>query len=269
MKLPLELQRLLTEIGTSLNNYATNDPKDPNFLGEPWRSHLLELKGQINASLEALPPTDQAPAANEAHWGLMSLQRTLLGVQSIINALKQTVQSKNGEIAAAHASVSGLVDSGVQAKLTSGEYVSKVDAENLAKNARTEGETAGFNRGKLLADRRSALAVAGLPVEVAGHAPEAILLGEEKEFNAARDAAKDRVTKLSGIGLTVASASMLSLPWEKQEAFDAQFLTFEQIAKGKGSSTNSNTPPAAKPNGFIGGSGRATEPSALKPAFSF
>lgn len=267
MKLPIEIQNLFNEIGKSLNAYtAVTDPKDPNFLGEPWRSHLLELKGQINASLENLPPTDQVPAAQEAAYGMNSLKYALLGVQSIINSLQAVVKSKSTETANALASITPQVEAGVEAKLKSGEFLKKSDADALVQNARKEGEDAGFARGKILADRRSALALAGLPAEVAGSAPEAILLGEEKDFNAARDAAKERVAKLTGVGLTVASASLLTLPWEKQDAFDTQFKTFEDIHKSaKGQSLNTQPVKAgAKPNGFVAGPGVAADPK--KPA---
>jgi hypothetical protein len=239
--MPPEIRELYAEIGQLLNAATSaTDPNDPNFLGEPWRSQLIEVKGQINASLSGLPETDKVAAAQEAKFGLDFLKQQLLNVQSIIKSLSGIVSAKNTERAQALASVTSEVEKGIEAKIKAGELLSKQAATDLAAQARKEGEEAGFGRGKLLADRRSALALAGLPAEVSAAAPEAVLLSEEAQFNTARDAAKDRVTKLQGVGLTVASGQMKTLPWGAQDAFDAQLAAFSEIqAAAKGQSNNS------------------------------
>ena len=271
--LPQQITDLAAEIGMSINKVLeVQDANDPNRLDDPWRTQLIELKGKLNASLEQLPPTDQVPASQEAHWGLRSIYNSLLCVQAMTRALEGGMSSRGSAYATALNSIPAKIDEGVTAKLATGDYVTRDAATQLAGTARTEGETAGFQRGKILGDRRQALAIAGLPVEVASKAPDAVLTGEEAAFTAAAAAAKVRVDKLSGLGLTVATAAFATLPWEAQETFEAQVATFEAIkGSGKGTSTNA-APPAAKLNPFIAGPAGAEKPtdkSEVKPVFMF
>ncbi|HXJ55268.1 MAG TPA: hypothetical protein VNU68_01270, partial [Verrucomicrobiae bacterium] len=158
MKVPSEILDLFKEIGTSINALV----EDPNVLGEPWRSQLLEIKGQINASLREMPDTDRVPAAQVAANGLDYLKSQLLCVGHIISALSGIVKSSSEKTTTALASITPEVERQVAAKLAAGDYLAKADAESLAGKARQEGDLTGFARGKQLADRRSALAVAGL-----------------------------------------------------------------------------------------------------------
>jgi hypothetical protein len=252
--MPPELKALFESISTSLNNLT--DPSQPDYLGEPWRSQLLEVKGQINASLQGLPETDKVPAAQEAGYGLACLKATLLSVQSIVNSLTDMAKRTGETKAQANASLETGIETAVQSKITAGELITKNDATELASQARKEGEQAGFDRGRVLGDRRSALALAGIPVEVAQACPESTLSAEAAVFEAAKSEAKDRFEKLSGVGLTVASAAAVTLPWASKESFDASLETFAAIKQAATPVTQSNNSVqrAGKPNGLIGGS---------------
>ncbi len=234
--LPQEVLDLFKQVGTALNQYT----EDPAILGEPWRSKLLEIKGRLDASLETLPPTDQIPAAQEARFGLDILKNQLLCVQNIINSLGSVIKAKSQETANALASISGEVEKGIEAKVKAGELLRKSDVEGMVSKAREDGEKAGFAKGKALVDRRNALALAGLPAEIVAQAPDAVLiLEDEKAFESQRDAAKDRLTKLQGVGLAAASATVQALAWAPQADFDKQFASLEEVFKAsKGQSNN-------------------------------
>ncbi len=259
--LPQEVLDLFKQVGTALNQYT----EDPNILGEPWRSKLLEIKGRLDASLETLPPTDQIPAAQEARFGLDILKNQLLCVQNIINSLGAVIKSKSQETANALASITGEVEKGIDAKVKAGEVLRKTDVEGMVAKARQEGEQAGFARGKKLLDRRNALALAGLPAEIVAQAPESILVSDdEKAFEASRDAAKDRLSKLQTFGLAVASATVQALAWAPQADFDKQFASLEEVFKAtKGQSNNSAPKEGEKINPFLTGSNQG-EKKALR-----
>jgi hypothetical protein len=252
-QLPQEILDLFKNIGTSINQYT----EDPNLLGEPWRSHLLEIKGRINASLETLPPTDQVSAAQQANSGLDYLKSQLLCVQHIINSLGEVMGAKTKEVQTAKASITPEVEKGIKLKLDSGEFIAKADVTGMVEKARTDGDAAGFARGKKLLDRRNALALAGLPAEVVAQAPDNILvLEDDKAFEGHRDAAKERVTKLQGIGLATASATVQTLAWAPQPDFDRQFTSLEEVFtanKGQSNNTAPAAAPAANLNPYIAG----------------
>lgn len=243
-KIPAEIFEAMKGISVTLNGLTD----DPNLLGEPWRSQLLEIKGSINASLADLGPVDQVPAAQEARYGLDCLKNQLLSVQQLMNWLPKVVQTYQQKSEMVMNALPAEAKKEVEKLLNSGSYVKKEDVEGLVSTARKDADLAGFNRGKLIGDRRQSMVLAGLSAEVASGAPETILLAEAKDFDPALAAAKERVTKLTGVGLALNSATMKTLPWAPQADFDAQFQTFADIFKSAskpGTVLNSNggTPP--------------------------
>ncbi len=264
--LPQEVLDLFKQVGTALNQY-TDDPK---VLGEPWRSKLLEIKGRLTASLESLPQNaDPNPAAQA---GLETLKQQLLCVQGILENLGGVIKAKTDAAATALASVSGEVEKGIDARIKAGEVLRKADVEGMVSAARKEGEDAGFAKGKKLLDRRNALALAGLPAEIVAQAPESLLIADdEKAFETSRDAAKDRLTKLQGVGLAAASATVQSLAWAPQADFEKQFASLEEVFKAsKGQSNNSTNKDGEKEkekiNPFLTGSNQnGAEKKATRP----
>lgn len=278
--IPAEIKQLFQEIGQSINAVVTTQDADK-VLGEPWLSQLKEIHGQINASLKDMPDTERVPAAQEAFYTLGYLKSQFLYIQNTIQNLIGSIKAKGVETAQALASVTKEIEGGIQAKINSGELVEKNKVGDLVTQARRDGLSEGLNQGRLRFDRLMALNSAKLAPEVIATIPESILLGDEAAFNGAKAAAIQRVEKLSGVGLTV--ASMKNLPWEKPEIFDAQFATYTEIHNNakqstvpeKGQSNNSDRTQEGsrpqghpKPSGLIGGGQSAPKDEGPMPAIS-
>jgi hypothetical protein len=73
-------------------------------LAEPWRTHFTSLKDEYDGALRALPPSDQVPAAMEAHQHLSAFYSCLANASSLASMLVtqlHTMSQKEGERVAA------------------------------------------------------------------------------------------------------------------------------------------------------------------------
>jgi hypothetical protein len=248
---PPEVQALLNDIGTCLSSYIDAEPSSHKHLDETWRTKVAELRGSLLASIpQAAPATTDKPADNTA------LLVALTSVKGMLSTFGEILQAKSTQVATALNSVPAEIQKGLDAKLTSGDYVKKEDAAALSSTARTEGEKTGFERGQLLGKRQLALASAGIPADVAASAPEAVLTADEAIFNTSKDTAVSRITKLGTVGLTLASSAdvIKNLAWADETAFTVQFSTFEAIKNAsKGQSINTAPKPVGQPNPFLSG----------------
>ena len=150
-------------------------PASAEFDPLAFSQFLVDLRAQINAVLQGMPPLEQFEASAELSYGLRSLQNTAASLMEMAEGLgaqmtKYTAALKTGAEAVAETAL-----------IAKGEYVKKTDAETAqtaavaakeaevkaslqtAQTEQTEGEA---RRTKLVADKITTAVVAGaLPIE--------------------------------------------------------------------------------------------------------
>jgi hypothetical protein len=239
-----QLQALGTLPDQMLGALSVNGVENlPEVLRAPYQT----LKDQVNAILAKLPATDAVPAALEASYALNALQSMTQHVAEVHAMLK----SRFAEHFTGLASVTALnakVEE-FEGRLTRGELLTPAQAQELAQNSVREFEVQFNARTQRRATRQAALSTAGLPA-----APDAVLDDPNDDgFNTALEGAKGRLSALSGVGLTLASAPELVTPALWDAACHANTLAMASQFKAT---------LKTQPNLFLGG---APEPKP-KPA---
>lgn len=232
-------------------------------LEEPWKSHFNSLKGEYDKALEALPASDQAPAALEANRHLQYFCSLLCQATALNHALGAHMQSlkstnqqafnsaveaalaeriKNGIVVPA-AEVNSRVNSGVDAAVTAeierrikaGELLAKETATGLATQARENGLKEGRELLQKEIDlktaasqqaegRKAKLATAGFPV------PDkdiiALLGGTDEEFDKRKKEAEGR---LEGLKKKNSALNSKNAVWGAVWLPESEWKSFEKI----------------------------------------
>lgn len=225
-------------------------------LEEPLKGHFNTLKKKYDEVLDALPPTEQVPAALEAGRHLSALYSILsaanglmCSLNSALNSVKTAGAALNSEavnkaiqdkIATGELFPKSVFDSKVAAEVErltkSGEYVSKATVQQLCSEAKSAGILEGENkvrqesqanadRARLVETRKTQVQTAGLPLpetEV-----EKILGGSETEFAAHLKKAQDRFGNLKRHSALNSKSPLMTKIW----LADSEFSTFEQLLK--------------------------------------
>ncbi|HVM48380.1 MAG TPA: hypothetical protein VMU04_10150 [Candidatus Acidoferrum sp.] len=189
-------------------------------LPEPLKGELSKLRDGLNTALEKLPPLDQAPASQDASWAFNSFAEAWSRMAEYSDGLRQRLASIAGEL-----QTKALALNSLEQKITAGEYISKEKAAEAANLARTEG--ANSMLPEILATRKSALELAGLPVP-----PDNILHLPGKDYETRVTAAKDQVGRLNAKGLKLGgkgSAWVTSMAWLGATEFNGQMTALEEV----------------------------------------
>ena len=144
MKLPTD-PKDVAALKTFLEQVRSQVCGMADVLKEPFKSHFNELKNQFDSALSKLPPSEQVPAAMDAHQDLIGLCSCLCSASSLVTALSQKLNGMEEGFASA---LSSAVDVRLAASLAGGEFVKKADLEGLV----TKGWTPNRQgvRGQLL-----------------------------------------------------------------------------------------------------------------------
>lgn len=224
--IPAAVREILEGVARSINAaVTTQDAKE--ILGEPWLSELKSIHGQINASIGAMADTEKVPAAQEGFYALGALKSQMLYIQNFIQNLVGGMKDRNATYTTAMAGVPKQISDAIAKKLTDGELYDKTALDLAVKTAADAARADGLKTGDLKNVRVMALASAKIPSELIPGIAPAVLLGEEKDFNAARDLAATRIGLLTAIGFTV--NTMGGLPWADQAAFDTDYNRFKAV----------------------------------------
>jgi hypothetical protein len=229
-------------------------------LEEPLKGHFNTLKKKYDEVLDALPPTEQVPAALEAGRHLSALYSILsaanglmCSLNSALNSVKTAGAALNSEavnkaiqdkIATGELFPKSVFDSKVAAEVErvvavrkdSGEYVSKATVQQLCSEAKNAGILEGENkvrqesqasadRARLVETRKTQVQTAGLPLPEAEI--EKILGGSETEFAAQLKKAQDRFGNLKKHSALNSKSPLMTKIW----LADSEFSTFEQLLK--------------------------------------
>lgn len=161
-------------------------------LTDPLRQEYIDLRDRYNAFLTGLPPLEQADAVQTANWSLDSLLRCIEGANELIGSL----QSRLSAQLAAVTSGAFLSAADVATRCATASAESAAATELRLREVFTAETTAAAAKAKLLGDRRTLLATAGLPVP-----PESLLSGAEDIFAAAQTAAVARLAAFKAKGI--------------------------------------------------------------------
>lgn len=213
-------------------------------LQEPFKSEFMKIKNEINTVLAALPPTDQAPSANQANGILSQILSMFQYTQSMMTGLTSFAKSQQAERNTALASITTEVEKAVGEKikltLASGDYVPKADVETKIVDA-IAGAKAGWETAlKLVFDRRTLLASEKLVVP-----------GDEtlssSDFDAKKVTATARLEKLKPF-TALPQARVTQLAWDVDEAsFNTALSDIEAAGSKKSGGGNPGAVPALKP----------------------
>jgi hypothetical protein len=167
---------------------------------EAVRGKFKELHDSMNASLKALPPMEQVPAAQEAGWAL----QTFANAMGQLADLADVVLSLKNELALKATALNGL-----ETQIAGGDFVSKDKVKELCDLAREEGKKAVLPQ--VVAMRKQAVELAGLPMP----ADEVLSLGAD-QFDGRLTTAKENVAKLAAKGMKLGGKGE---GWVKQTAW--------------------------------------------------
>lgn len=233
MKLPTDpkdveaLKSFLEQVRTQVCGMA-------DMLKEPFKTHFKELKNQFDSALSKLPPSEQAPAAIEAHHHLIGLCSCLSSASSLVTALSQKLNGMEEGFASALNSavdvkvaagitagdyikkgdLAGLVTKAIEDKVKAGELVAKDMVTSLCSAAKTTGLEEGERkvreelkvseaRTQLVGTRKAALQTAGVPLP--SEKLENILAADEAAFNGAKAKVEERRGVLNKMGIALNS----------------------------------------------------------------
>jgi hypothetical protein len=261
----------LTSAQTALNSMPM-----PDGLEEPWKSHFNKIKSDYDSALRDLPPTDQAPAALNAHGHLQSLYSILTNLNGLACYMGECMNRMKGAHASALNSAADaeitrrvtagelipkdkltpLVDAALAERLKAGDLVPRETVTQLCSEATKNGLAAGLKQAAdaaqataataaVIATRKGVLQTAGVPLP--GDDLWNLLGGTDAEFTAARTTAEGRRKELEDAGVVLASDSVL---WSKVWLPEDQYKTFAALAKETVVATRGGHEP------FLGGQGR-------------
>jgi len=255
MKLPTD-PKDVAALKTFLEQVRSQVCGMADVLKEPFKSHFNELKNQFDSALSKLPPSEQVPAAMDAHQHLIGLCSCLCSASSLVTALSQKLNGMEEGFASAlssavdvrlaaslaggefvkKADIEGLVAKGVEAKVTAGEVVAKDMVTSLCSAAKAKGLEEGELKVReevkvkevktqLVSTRKAALATAGVPLP--SEKLESILAADEAEFNGAKAKVEVRrgVLNKKGIALNSNTKDLAANLWLPED----QWTLFEQM----------------------------------------
>ena len=189
-------------------------------LPENLRAELAGLRDSLNTSLAKLPPLEQVPAAQDAAWAFNSFADAIVRMQEYANGLLEKMNGLKTELSAKALALNGLEE-----KITKGELLDKTKVKEACDIARNEG--AASMKPEIVATRKSALELAGLPV------PGEDVLGLPADQYAPRvTAAKDNVAKLGEKGLKLGGKGatwVKQLAWLGATEFNGQLTALDEV----------------------------------------
>lgn len=228
------------------------------LLDEPWKSQFAAVKNGLDAELEALPPSDQIPAALAANNLLSSLFSQYCNFSSMFTGFTAQLSALRASVATAApsaASLASAVDAEIAKRIAEGKLFDAAGLEVKLTEAKTgltpkpeveslcaAAKLTGIEEGKTLEraaqeaaaavkakieERKTACSTASIPLPAAEL--EKILGGTDEEFTARRTKAEARLTELKGFGVSLASAD--GVFGTKLWADDAAYNDFRDIVK--------------------------------------
>lgn len=184
------------------------------------KPHFRKLKDELDTSLGRLQPTDQVPAALDAHYTLQSLcsalERLQEHSQSLMGRLADIIKANNEKATALQ---------GYEDKEKSGDLITKAAAADLVEKAKTDAVAA--LRPTILAMRKNQVELAGLP-----DPGETVLALEEKDFTPRFDAAKTNIADLNKRGFKVGgrgAALIKDLAWLPASEYAGKMTAYEDV----------------------------------------
>jgi hypothetical protein len=189
-------------------------------LPEGLRTELKTLHDSINDSLKALPPLEQVPAANDAAWALNCFTDAMVRMQEYASGLMEKINSIKNELNAKATALNSL-----QGQVSQGDLVTRERLKELCDLARGEG--ASSLKPELIATRKGALELAGLPVP-----SEDVLALPAEQYQSRLNAAKDHLQKLTAKGLKLGGKGdgfVRQTAWLGATEFNGQISVLDDI----------------------------------------
>ena len=246
------------------------------LLDEPWKSQFTAVKAGLDKELEALPPSDQIPAALAANNLLQSLFSQFCNFSSMFTGFTAQLSTLRASVASAQpsaASLASAVDAEIAKRIQEGKLFDaaglevkiaeaktgltpKAEVESLCSAAKLTGIAEGKSleraaqeqaaaAAKKIEERKTACSTASIPLPAAEL--EKILGGTDEEFTARKTKAETRLAELAGFGVSLASAD--GVFGTKLWADDAAYNDFRDLVK---------TFASEKPDVFATGGARKT-----------
>lgn len=211
------LRGLYTQQLASVEALKPNLPDELKPLLEPVSENLNAVLAQI--------PQDQADDKNNK--GDDVITPVLSKVGEIGTTLTKVIGEVTGKLTAQYASFDQKVADAITAKLSSGEYVTKADAEKAANDKAASVES----RFKLIQDRRAQLQTASIPLPDM----DAGLDATDEDFKKAIDTAKARLEDIKTKGISLNSAAHLArLAWATEQEYNVSMaLLTEAVAEAR------------------------------------
>ena len=212
-------------------------------LTDPLKSQYSALRDQFNQLLSGLPPLEQHAAAEQINFGLDVLVGCIERANEVIaglqGMLRQGQQESETQVQALQSRIAQF-----EAWLKNGELVEKAVHQELlsAATAKASQEAAGeaerkvraefeaaAARAKLVADRKAAVASAGLPVPA-----EDLLSAAEETFKAAKTKAQSRVEALKAKGMAATNGLVVRMAWCSESEYAELAGLVDEALKGRG-----------------------------------
>lgn len=219
---------LLAFIKTSWTGQSTALNAMLDKLPENVRAEFAALKKSINDALEALPPTDQVPAAQEAAWALNAFTDFFQRSQEYAAGLSERLNKMVADLAVKATALNELQTqlNGLNAKVESGELLTKDKAKQAGDLRFEEGVQSVLPQ--VAGMRKEQIQLAGLPE------PEAsVLNGDAPTFKARFDQAVDNLKNLTKKGLKLGGkgdAWVKELAWQTKEGFTGRMTQLAELA---------------------------------------
>jgi hypothetical protein len=213
-------------------------------LPENLRAELSGLRDSLNSSLAKLPPLEQVPVAQDAAWAFNSFADAIVRMQEYANGLLEKMNSLKTELSSKALALNGLQD-----QITKGDLLSKEKSKEACDLARAEG--ANTMKPEIVATRKSALELAGLPVP-----GDEVLSLPADQYGPRAEAAKTNVGKLAEKGLKVGgrgAAWVKQLAWLGATEFAGQLTALDELI---GAGPRSDT----RPDPLLGNPGAENKP---------
>ncbi len=222
--------RFGTEVRTAFHSMNVDS------LSEPLRDAFTACKSELDTMLASLAPTDQVPAAQEAHWNLRSLMSTLLSAQSLISGINGELHLKTTALNSLESSLDEKHAEHVTGLCSKGEIFTK-EAHDLALTDATEtGRLAAEKAFMDIDARRTALNSAKLP----GPGNDVLAYADAAAFTAARGIAGTRFERLKDLGLP--EDKVTSLCWSgSDEDFTATCELLDAVKGEKPAAKDTTT----------------------------
>jgi DNA repair exonuclease SbcCD ATPase subunit len=231
-------------------------------LTDPLKSQYSALRDQFNQLLSGLPPLEQHAAAEEINFGLDVLVGCIERANEVIAGLQAMLRQKQQESDTQAQALQSRIAQ-FEARLKNGELLEKAVHQELLsaatakasqeaaaeaeKKVRAEFEATAA-RAKLIADRKAAVASAGLPVPA-----EELLSAAEETFNAAKTKAQGRVDALKAKGLPGTNGLVVRMAWCSEAEYAELAGLVDEALKVRGQRAEPFAVPAGSNSPAAGG----------------